>query len=115
MKFPRGAARALRWGIAGRAEGWWAFDLVIGIGAVANRSAWWRSQSVTRRSVGAKGVAEFGYASAQFVVRAAKLLAALEFIGCKPEAREDCEQEKAVPELQSPADGFENHVQPSMQ
>jgi len=99
MKSPRGAARSLRRGIAGWAEGWWAIGLVIGRGALANRSALWWSRPVTRRTVGAKGVAKFGSAAAQFVGRAAHLLAALEFIGCKPEPREDCEKEKGVPEL----------------
>jgi len=71
--------------------------------------------AVARRPVGAKSVAEFSDVAAQFVVGAAKLFAALEFIGCEAEACQHSKEKKAVPELQSPTDGFENHAQLSMQ
>ena len=88
--------------------------MAIGIRAVATRPARWKP-AVTWRPIGAKGVAQFGHAAAQLVIRAMKLFAALEFIRRKTEAREHSEKEEAVPDLQSPADGFEYHGPPSMQ
>jgi hypothetical protein len=81
--------------------------LAVGRWAFAKRAA--------RRSIGAKGVAKFGHAAAQFVVSTTKLFVALELISSKAEARQHREEEEAVPELQLPANGFEYHGQPSMQ
>src|SRR5262245_6632203 len=72
MKFPWRTTRSVRRGIIKRAERRRAIDLVVGRRSIATRSAR-RRPAVTRRSVGAHCVVQFGDTAAQFVVSAAKL------------------------------------------
>jgi hypothetical protein len=80
---------------------------------LARRPSWRRP--VPRRTVRAKRGAKFDHTAAQFVVGPAKLFRALQFVSRDPEPGEHSKKQQAVPELQSPPDGLENHRQPSMQ
>jgi hypothetical protein len=49
-------------------------------------------------------------ATLQFFVNAPELPSALELIRREPKSREHHHEDEAIPDLQSPADGFEDHA-----
>ena len=68
-------------------------------------TGWWAAHRLHRRAE----------PLLQFLIHAAQFVRALEPVRGEAESGEHDEENEPVPELQPPADGVENHAQPSMQ
>src|ERR1041385_5942217 len=68
-------------------------------------SSIWRSRQ-------AQGVAQLTHAALEFLIDAPKLSSTLQFISGQAEPCQYAHEDEAVPDLQPPADGFEEHRQP---
>src|SRR6266850_3993044 len=65
---------------------------------------------------GPKSIGHSSKPSSQLIVQVAKLAIPFKSISRQPKTREHCNENQAVPDLQTPADGLKDHfVQPSMQ
>jgi hypothetical protein len=62
-----------------------------------------------------KGPAKGYHAALQFIINLAHLPTPFELVGGEAKAREHDHQDEAVPDLQTPADGFEDHLSGNIQ